>query len=276
MSVVSKSIVRSDVVVVTEESPGYLNVALTNPPLNLMDNRVFAGLSLLRDYVERTAPRVMVFESTDPDFFIAHLDFQHVRDIPDVPGAIGIVEGWPAFSVWLTNSPCVSIAKIRGRTRGIGNEFVCACDMRFGSVERATFAQLEMGYALVPGGGGLEWLPKHVGRGRALEMVLSARDFDATTAERYGLLNRALPDDELDRYVDALARRISSFDGVALATAKRIVGERCEPVTTEQLRESFDAIEELATRDASEARYARMAAVNGSTRTAQLVTPDLF
>ena len=92
--------------------------------MSLMDNRVFAGLRLLRDLVEQRKSNVMVFESDDPDFFIAHLDFPKVQDVPDVPGAQSIVDGWPEFSVWLTNCPCVSIAKVRGRTRGIDNEFI--------------------------------------------------------------------------------------------------------------------------------------------------------
>ena len=168
----SKSLVQSEVVLVTEESPGYLNVRFSNPPMSLMDNRVFAGLRLLRDLVEQRKSKVIVFESDDPDFFIARLDLQlldflKVQDVPDVPGAQSIVDGWPEFSVWLTNCPRVSIAKVRGRTRGIGNEFICACDMRFASLEFAKFAQLEMGYSLVPGAGGIEWLPQHVGRSRA-------------------------------------------------------------------------------------------------------------
>ena len=276
MSTNPQSVIQSEVVLVTEESPGYLNVRFSNPPMSLMDNRVFAGLRLLRDLVEQRKSKVMVFESDDPDFFIAHLDFTKQQDVPDVPGAQSIVDGWPEFSVWLTNCPCVSIAKVRGRTRGIGNEFICACDMRFASLEFAKFAQLEMGYSLIPGGGGIEWLPQHVGRSRALEIICSAQDFDATRAELYGWINRALPDAELDHYVDVLSRRIASFDGTALATAKRLVNSRCIPVTEEQLAESFAAINELGKRQESKDRYARMGRINGTTRKAQLITPELF
>ena len=256
--------------------PGYLNVRFSNPPMSLMDNRVFAGLRLLRDLVEQRKSHVMVFESDDPEFFIAHLDFPKVRDVPDIPGAQNIVEGWPDFSVWLTNSPCLSIAKVRGMTRGIGNEFICACDMRFASLEHAKFAQLEMGYSLIPGGGGIEWLPQHVGRSRALEIICSAQDFDAKTAELYGWINRALPYADLDHHVDVLSRRIASFDGTALAAAKRLVNSRCVPVTEEQLAESFAAINELGKRQEFKDRYARMAQINGTTRKAQLITPELF
>jgi enoyl-CoA hydratase/carnithine racemase len=103
----------------------------------------------------------------------------------------------------------VSIAKIRGRTRGIGNEFVLACDMRFASRQSALFGQPEIGVGLVPGGGALEWLPRLVGRSRALEIVLSGDDFDADIAERYGWVNRTVEDVDLDSFVDTLARRLA-------------------------------------------------------------------
>src|SRR5258707_6730128 len=112
----------------------------------------------------------------------------------------------------LTKSPVVSIAKIRGRVRGVGSEFVLACDMRFASRENTVLAQVEVGAGVHPGGGGTERLPPLVGRGRALEIVLGANDFHGETAERYGDVNRALPDDELDAFVDLLARPIAAFD----------------------------------------------------------------
>src|SRR6202023_539473 len=119
--------------------------------------------------------------------------------------------------------PVVSIAKIRGCVRGVSSEFVLACDMRFASRENTRLGQPEVGVGLHPGGGGTERLPHLVGRGRALEIILGANDFDGDTAERYGYVNRALPDTELDVFVDTLARRIASFDGPALAAAKSLV-----------------------------------------------------
>jgi enoyl-CoA hydratase/carnithine racemase len=117
----------------------------------------------------------------------------------------------------------VSIAKIRGCVRGVSSEFVLACDMRFASRENTRLGQPEVGVGVHPGGGGTERLPHLVGRGRALEIILGANDFDGDTAERYGYVNRALPDAELDGFVDALARRIASFDRRAIAAAKNLV-----------------------------------------------------
>ncbi len=127
----------------------------------------------------------------------------------------------------------MSIAKIRGRTRGIGNEFVLACDMRFASRQSAVFGQPEIGVGLVPGGGALEWLPRLVGRSRALEIVLSGDDFDADIAERYGWVNRTLDDGELDSFVDTLVGRLASFDRETLAAAKAQVNQFGTPTATE-------------------------------------------
>jgi enoyl-CoA hydratase/carnithine racemase len=137
-------------------------------------------------------------------------------------GPSGLPTPTDAF-VRLTESPVVSIAKIRGRVRGVGSEFVLACDMRFASRENAILGQPEVGAGVIPGGGGTERLPLLVGRGRALEIILGANDFDGATAERYGYVNRALPDDELDGFVDELARRIASFDRRPIGTAKQLI-----------------------------------------------------
>jgi len=119
----------------------------------------------------------------------------------------------------------VSIAKIRGCVRGVSSEFVLACDMRFASRENTLLGQPEVGVGVHPGGGGTERLPPLVGRGRALEIILGANDFDGEAAERYGYVNRTLPDAELDGFVDVLARRIASFDRRPIAAAKNLVNQ---------------------------------------------------
>ena len=273
------SLVASDVVRVTQVSPGYLQVVFDNPPINLFGPEVFAGLNLLQQYVDDPSNdvRVIVFESAHPDFFIAHIDFPRLADVPNIPGGQSLIERWPHFSHWLSTSPAVSIAKVRGRTRGIGNEFILAAAIRFASLERARFCQIEVGFGMVPGGGGLEWLPKQIGRGRALEVVLSADDFDAATAELYGLVNRAVSDADLDDHVDNLARRIASFSPAALATAKRLIGQRLPVPAVDELRESFDAILRLAVTDEAKAISARVReAAGGSLGPAELDLPNWY
>jgi enoyl-CoA hydratase/carnithine racemase len=273
------NLVDSQAVTVTQTAPGYLTASIHNGAHNLFTPTVFAGLRLLQQYAEDPdhGVKLFVLESANPDFFIAHLDFASLATVPDIPGAANVIEHWPAFSHWLSTTPIVSISKVRGRARGIGNELILATDLRFGSRERALFAQIEVGFGFVPGGGGVEWLPARIGRARALEAILSADDFDADTAELYGWINRAVPDDELDRTVDALARRISSFDAVALATAKRQVTLRNPVPSIEDLRQSFDTILALAASDAGRAETARLVAkAGGSLAASELDLTNLY
>ena len=197
--------------------------------------------------------KVVVFRSANPDFFIAHLDVSKAAEQPEVLGV------WRDFVLRLSSTPVVSIAKIRGRTRGIGNEFVLACDMRFASRQSALFGNPEIGVGLVPGGGALEWLPRVVGRSRALEIVLSADDFDADIAERYGWVNRTLDDDNLDSFVDALVRRLASFDRETLAAAKAQINRFGTPTATE-LQSSNDMFFTTLARSSAQARRAKLRA----------------
>ena len=146
----------------------------------------------------------------------------------------------------LTRSAVVSIAKIRGCVRGVSSEFVLACDMRFASRENTLLGQPEVGVGVHPGGGGTERLPQLVGRGRALEIVLGGNDFDGDTAERYGYVNRALPDAELDAFVDVLARRIASFDRRAIAAAKNLINQVSLP-SADRLLDSLNSFQSALT-----------------------------
>ena len=216
--------------------PGRWMITFNNPPINMFVPSTIVELRALMTEIE-TDPsvKVVVFQSANPDFFTAHLDVAKAVEQPDVLGL------WRDIVLRLASSPVVSIAKIRGRTRGIGNEFVLACDMRFASRQNAVFGNPEVGVGLIPGGGALEWLPRLVGRSRALEFVLSADDFDADIAERYGWVNRSLDDGELDSFVDALARRLASFGGKTLATAKAQINRFGVP-TPAELQSSNDMI----------------------------------
>ena len=182
--------------------------------------------------------RVVVFESALPDFYLSHFDLTgRLGNIMTAIGPTGLPILMDTF-VRLTRAPVVSLARIRGCVRGVSSEFVLACDMRFASRENTKLGHPELGVGLHPGGGGTERLPHLVGRGRALEIVLSANDFDGDTAERYGYVNRSLPDSELDGFVDALARRIASFDRRALIAAKNLVNQVSLP-PSDRLLDAF-------------------------------------
>src|SRR3989441_9254316 len=211
---------------VIEETAAYWRILFENPPFNIVDATIFEGLQgLLARMGASPSLRVVVFESANPEFYLAHFDLTgKTGNITTAVGPSGLPILIDTF-VRLTQSPVVSIAKIRGCARGVSSEFVLACDMRFASRENTRLGHPEVGVGLHPGGGGTERLPDLVGRGRALEIVLGANDFDGDTAERYGYVNRALPEAELDSFVDALARRIASFDRRAIAAAKHLVNQ---------------------------------------------------
>jgi enoyl-CoA hydratase/carnithine racemase len=214
--------------IVNKVTPEYWKATFNNPPINLLNIEVFGELCELLDQIEADQDlKVIVFDSANPDFFIAHYDIASNFKPSDGAGSHRIDE-WPSFVTRLSDSHVVSIASIRGRTRGVGSEFALACDMRFASREKAVFAQIEVGLGVVCGGGATEWLTAYAGRARTLEIICGADDFSAETAEKYGWINRALPDAELDGFVDNLARRIASFDKAPLELAKKNINARAK------------------------------------------------
>jgi len=232
--------------------PGRWTITFSNPPINMFVPTTIVELgALLTELEADPSLKVVVFQSENPDFFVAHLD---VAKAAAEPEALGL---WRDCVLRLSSMPVVSIAKVRGRTRGIGNEFVLACDMRFASRQNALFGNPEVGVGLIPGGGALEWLPRLVGRSRALEIVLSADDFDADVAERYGWVNRTLEDDELDPFVDALVQRLASFDREVIAAAKVQINRFGVP-TAAELQSSNDMIFPMLTWPSAQSRRAKL------------------
>ena len=220
----------------------YGRVVLDNPPLNLMGPEF---VSQMRDVVTELENddrvKVVVFESAVDGFFLNHSDFlANFEDLTSIPQGPTGLEAWPDALVRLTRAPFVSIALIRGRATGNGSELALACDMSFASRERALLSQWEVGVGLVAGGGPMARLPRLIGRQRALEVLLSSEDIGGADAERLGYINRALPDAELDTFVDALATRIASFDKWAIANTKRLVNEASLPPDVE-IRAGWDA-----------------------------------
>jgi len=240
--------------------PGVWTITFNNPPVNMFVPATIVELGALMTGLEADpSVKVAVFQSANPEFFTAHLD---VAKAVEQPGVLGL---WRDFVLRLSSAPVVSIAKVRGRTRGIGNEFVLACDMRFASRQNAVFGNPEVGVGLVPGGGALEWLPRLVGRSRALEFVLSADDFDADIAERYGWVNRTLDDADLDSFVDTLVRRLASFDREVLAAAKAQLNRFGMPTATE-LQSSNEMIFPMLAWPGAQARRAKLRGIGYGVR----------
>jgi enoyl-CoA hydratase/carnithine racemase len=230
-------------------------VTLDIPPLNIFGPQSLPQLNEIVTALETDEEvRVVVFDSAVDGFFLTHYDFlakpEDTTDLP--PGPTGLQQ-LPDMLVRLSRAPVVSIAAIRGRATGVGSELALASDMRFASREKAILSQWEVGAGLVPGGGPMARLPRLIGRGRALEVLLGADDIPGDLAELYGYVNRALPDAELDAFVDALATRIASFDKQAIAETKRLVNIASLPPDAE-IAPEWDAFLTSVARPAARAR----------------------
>jgi enoyl-CoA hydratase/carnithine racemase len=212
-------------------TPSLWRVTFDHPPINLIDSVMIGELGALLAEVEGDeAPAVLVFDSADPDYFLAHYDIA-----ADVSLVDSLPEGPTGFHPWvdvlvrIARLSAVTISAIRGRARAAGSELALATDIRFASRERAVIGQPEVGFGAIPGGGPASRLPGLVGRGRTLEILLGGEDFGGELAERYGYVNRAIPDDEFAEFVDRFARRVSRFDRQALADIKHYVNESSLP-----------------------------------------------
>ena len=207
----------------TRRSPNYWRVTIDHPPLNIFGPDTIPQLDEVITAIETDeAVKVVVFDSAVEGFFLTHYDFvapvENTTRLP--PGPTGL-QPLPDMLVRLSRAPVVSIASIRGRATGVGSELALACDMRFASREKAILSHFEVGAGVVPGGGPMARLPRLMGRGRALEVLLGADDIPGDLAERYGYVNRSFPDADLDAFVESLATRIASFDKRALSETKR-------------------------------------------------------
>ncbi|MEU8825141.1 enoyl-CoA hydratase/isomerase family protein [Streptomyces sp. NPDC048636] len=230
------------------------------PPINLIGPEVVRDLvGLLGELSPPGAPRVVVFESADPDFFFPHVD---LTKVPEYTAEAAKAGGPGDASLGMlfrrvSQLPAVTVAKLRGRARGAGSEFLLACDMRFASWENAVLSQPEVGIGTPPGAGGIQHLTRLLGRGRALEAVLTSADFDAELAERYGWINRAVPDAELDEFVADMAARMGSFPRDALIAAKAAINAISLP-TPAEVRADAALFQQLVRGEATQRRTAEL------------------
>ncbi|MBY5361206.1 enoyl-CoA hydratase/isomerase family protein [Rhizobium leguminosarum] len=210
---------------VDRRTPAYWRVTFDNPPFNIFGPETIPQLEkVIADIEIDPNLRVVVFDSDVPGFFLTHYNFTPpLEESTSLPSGRTGLHPLPDMLVRLSKAPVVSIALIRGRATGVGSELALASDMRFASREKAILSQWEVGAGFVPGGGPMARLPRLMGRGRALEVLLGSDDINGELAEQYGYVNRSFADDKLDAFVDALAARISGFDRRAIADTKRLV-----------------------------------------------------
>ena len=244
---------------VDRRSPGYCRVTFRHPPINTITATTVAELAELVGLIEEDHDlNVVVFDSANPDSYLAHYDVEHdPGTTATLPAGPTGMHAWPDLLVRLSRAPVLSIASIRGRARAAGSEFVLACDLRFASRENALLGQFEVATGVVPGGGPMARLARLVGRGRALEILLVADDLDGPRAEQYGYVNRVIADDQLDDEVNQIATRVARFDHDAIARTKSHVDQVTLPPQSEFPPALADFFELLG-RPAQQAQFARL------------------
>jgi len=216
-----------------------LFVEISAPPMNLHGPELVHDVVSLIQWAEADKTvKVLVFKSADPDYFISHVDVTRIKENREAAAKLDGDASIGQVLRHLSASRLVSIAQIEGRVRGVGSEFVLACDMRFAARESAIFGQFEPAFGLIPGAGGAQHLARLMGRGRALEVMLSAEDYTADLAERYGWINRALPASELDDFVRSLAQRIAKFPAAGQVVVKNRVNAIALPTADDIRRDS--------------------------------------
>lgn len=250
---------------------GVAFVTIDHPPINLLDAALIADLDRVERELESDRDvRVAVFQSADPDFFIAHADVNLILSVPTERSSPSKRLGpFHQMVDRFRTMPKATIGKIEGRARGGGSEFALSLDMRFGAIGRTILSQPEVSVGIIPGGSGTQRLPRLMGRGRALEVILGCEDFQAELAERYGYLNRALPPEKLGPFVERLAYRIASFPAEGIALAKAAVGAAEPPPLEGLLEEERLFLRSAATEEARE-RMKRFLERGGQTRPVEL------
>lgn len=259
---------RTYTTLTVRKTRGVAFVTFDHPPVNLVDSALFADLDNFHAEVhDDPAIRVIVFESANPDIFLAHGDLRIFTD-PAVLAEFAAGPGLDLFHRYRA-LPQVTIAKVKGRVRGGGAEFLLFLDLRYAAIDHAWFGQPEVSVGIFPGGGGTAMLPRLIGRSRALEVILGGQLYDAVTAERYGWIDRALPVDDLDTVVDDLAYRIAAQPPAAVAAAKKAIDAAVGRSDVDQSGES-ELLMPLFTSADSRARFEALLAAGGQTPAGEL------
>lgn len=252
-------------------------VTVSNPPINLITVPLYLELANLAAELRNDPDlTVVVFKSADPDFFLAHFDVQAILSFPTDGEAQRTAElsEYHVMCERFRTMDKVTIAQIEGRVGGGGSELVSSFDMRFGVRGRTKINQMEVPLGILPGGTGTQRLPRLVGRGRAMEIVLGGDDLDAETAERWGYLNRIFEPDEIAAFVDALAQRIASYPVEAVRLAKEAVLGAETPVHEGLTNEAY-LFQRLLRTEGAQRNMRRFLEIGGQTREGELRMGEL-
>ncbi|NEO32691.1 MAG: enoyl-CoA hydratase/isomerase family protein [Symploca sp. SIO3C6] len=235
-----------------------LTVTFDYPPVNIQGIPMLDDLNRLAETLESDrSVKVVVFQSANPEIFVAHADTNFLKDISTTAVSRDQVKLLYLQTTLerISKLPQATIAKIEGFARGGGHEFALACDMRFAARGKAKFMQMEVGMGILPCGGGASRMARQAGLGRALEIILSARDFDADEAEDYGTINKALDADKIGAYVDELAKRIAHFPADSINACKQAVYASIDKPIEEALKEEAYWLYQAMSRTPAQKRF---------------------
>jgi len=255
---------------------GVATATVNAPPINVMTMPLFAELARFGQQVgDDDAVGAVVLKSADPDFFIAHFDVEAILEFPiDSEPERSPNNPFHQMCERFRTMPKATLAQIEGRVGGGGCELAQAFDMRFGVRGKTVINQMEVPIGILPGGGGTQRLPRLLGRGRALEVILGGEDLDAETAERWGLLNRTFEPDAIGPFVDALARRIASFPREAVRLAKESVNAAELPLADGLVEEGY-LFQRSLRNDSAQRAMRRFLELGGQTREGELAVGEL-
>ncbi len=248
-----------------EKDNAIMRVTFDYPPVNIQGLPMINDLNTLCDSLENDkTTKVVIFQSANKDIFIAHTDIDMLKDLSTKPVTRSQAKISPLQAVMnrVSNLPQATIAKIEGMARGGGHEFALACDMRFADKDKAVFMQMEVGMGVLPCGGGSSRLARQTGLGRALEIVLSARDFSAEQAEKYGTINRALASKDLTNYVNDLANRISKFPSESITACKQMIISSIDMPICDALKEESYQLYQCTSTTPAVKRFAQASKTN--------------
>lgn len=252
-------------------------VTVSNPPINIMTRELYVELLKLSAELEADPElTVVVLMSADPDFFIAHFDVALILQFP-TDGEARREQELNPFHVMcerFRTMDKVTIAQVEGRVGGGGSELAANFDMRFGVRGKTVVNQMEVPIGILPGGTGTQRLPRLVGRGRAMEIILGGDDLDAQTAESWGYLNRVFDPGAIEPFVDNLARRIASYPSAAVRLAKEAVNQAEQPLG-KGLREESYLFQQLLRNRSAQTAMRRFLEIGGQTREGELRVGEL-
>ncbi|KAG9250040.1 ClpP/crotonase-like domain-containing protein [Emericellopsis atlantica] len=210
----------------TSQHDAILEITLHNPvsDVNTWSQDIQVGMTdIVRRLQADNETTMVIFKSDVPRFFMNHLD-------PQILTIDNAVENFSALMYNISMLPQITIGAVEGRARNAGNELLMALDMRFAVQHDVLLGHFEVGLGTFPGGGGSQQLPRLIGRGLAMEYILTAKDITPKEAEKIGWINKAFGSaKEMYDHIDEITSRLTLFPRAGILAGKQAINLRANP-----------------------------------------------